>query len=96
VQATVFRVDPQSGDGEVITDTGEVLPFAAAAVPAGGLRHLRIGQRLHIELDGAESGDDPGGRDPNGAGGAGGAASTGGTSRRVARLRLGTVGAPPA
>jgi hypothetical protein len=91
VQATVFRVDPQSGDGEVITDAGEVLPFAAAAVPAAGLRHLRIGQRLHIELEGAESGDGAdGGRDPSGTGG------PGGTNRRVARLRLGTVGAPPA
>jgi cold shock CspA family protein len=49
VQATVYRYDPESGDGSVLTDEGVVLPFEAAALRLSGLRHLRPGQRLSVE-----------------------------------------------
>ena len=51
MQATVFRYEPRTGTGSVITDQGRVLPFDAEAMAVSGLRHLRPGQRLTIELD---------------------------------------------
>jgi hypothetical protein len=54
VQATVFRYDEQTRTGAVISDAGLVLPFEPGALLASGLRHLRPGQRLTVELD-----DDP-------------------------------------
>jgi 2-phospho-L-lactate guanylyltransferase len=53
MQATVFSYEPQSGTGSVITDQGVVLPFDEQAFAVSGLRHLRPGQRLTIELDDA-------------------------------------------
>ena len=55
MQATVHRYDPDSRSGEVIADTGEVHPFGEAAFLTAGLRHVRTGQRLSVELgeDGA-------------------------------------------
>jgi cold shock CspA family protein len=50
VQATVYRYDPDSGRGSVLTDEGAVLPFEAEALRCSGLRHLRPGQRLTVEL----------------------------------------------
>jgi cold shock CspA family protein len=52
VQATVYRFDPDSGSGSVITDQGVVLPFELEALRLSGLRHLRPGQRLSVELAG--------------------------------------------
>jgi cold shock CspA family protein len=52
VQATVYRFDPGSGSGSVITDQGVVLPFELEALRLSGLRHLRPGQRLSVELAG--------------------------------------------
>lgn len=49
-QATVHSFDADSGCGEVITDTGRVLPFDSAAFGRSGLRLLRLGQRLNIDL----------------------------------------------
>jgi cold shock CspA family protein len=50
VQATVYRYHPDSGAGSVLTDDGVVLPFDADALRVSGLRHLRPGQRLNVEL----------------------------------------------
>jgi cold shock CspA family protein len=50
VQATVYRYDPSSGSGSVLTDSGAVLPFELEALRLSGLRHLRPGQRLTVEL----------------------------------------------
>jgi hypothetical protein len=50
MQATVHRFDPASRSGAVVTDTGILFPFDAAAFAAGRLRHLRLGQRLTITL----------------------------------------------
>jgi hypothetical protein len=55
MQATVFSYEPQSRTGSVITDQGVVLPFDDEAMAVSGLRHLRPGQRLTIELDDARA-----------------------------------------
>jgi len=52
MQATVHRLDPVSGAGSVITDTGVVLVFDAEVLAASAMRHLRTGQRLTVTLDG--------------------------------------------
>jgi len=49
VQATVYRYDPETGAGSVVTDDGVVLPFDVEALRLSGLRHLRPGQRLTVE-----------------------------------------------
>ena len=50
----MYRFDAETGSGSVLTDSGEVLPFAAAALEHSGLRHLRPGQRLTAERRGEE------------------------------------------
>lgn len=52
MQATVHRYDDENGTGEVLTDNGRVLAFSAEVFAASGLRLLRIGQRLSIEVGG--------------------------------------------
>ncbi|QDO89173.1 hypothetical protein FNH13_13240 [Ornithinimicrobium ciconiae] len=52
MQATVHTFDPVTTAGSLILDTGKVVPFAAEAFEASGLRHLRVGQRLSIEISG--------------------------------------------
>lgn len=49
-QATVHRFDDERFDGEVITDAGRVLPFGRDAFARSGLRLLRLGQRVNIDL----------------------------------------------
>jgi cold shock CspA family protein len=58
VQASVHRFDADSGAGSVLTDQGLVLAFSAEAFAGSGLRHLRVGQRLSIELSGSGPGDE--------------------------------------
>ena len=55
MQATVYRYQPESGSGSVLTDDGVVLPFEIDALRRSGLRHVRPGQRLTVEL--TESGE---------------------------------------
>ncbi len=50
-QATVLSFDPVTGSGVVVFDDGSTLPFPAAAFTAGGLRLLRPGQRVRLEVD---------------------------------------------
>ncbi|ANS80631.1 hypothetical protein SGUI_3235 [Serinicoccus hydrothermalis] len=52
MQASVHTYDLEGRDGTVLLDTGRVLPFPAAVMDASGLRHLRVGQRVSIEVDG--------------------------------------------
>jgi cold shock CspA family protein len=49
VQATVATFDPASGSGSVLTDDGRRIAFDGAAFAAGGLRLLRLGQRVRLE-----------------------------------------------
>ena len=53
----MYRFDPDVHVGSVLTDDGLVVSFGANAFASSGLRHLRPGQRLTVELsDGGESG----------------------------------------
>lgn len=49
-QATIHTFDEETCAGEVITDTGRVLPFSGAVFVRSGLRMARLGQRLNIEV----------------------------------------------
>ena len=51
MQATVRQFDPHSRGGDVLLDDGSVLPFDARAFDPSGLRLLRLGQRVRLELD---------------------------------------------
>lgn len=51
MQATVRRFDPRTRAGDVLLDDGSVLDFAAGAFDASGLRLLRLGQRVRLDVD---------------------------------------------
>ncbi|MCC3651495.1 MULTISPECIES: hypothetical protein [Streptomyces] len=69
MQATAYTYDAGTRCGSVLLDDGTPVEFDAAAFDAGGLRLLRPGQRVRIEL--AEDGPAEGGpARPGGAGGA--------------------------
>lgn len=51
MQATVETFDPPTASGSVLTDEGRRLEFDHTAVAGGHLRHLRPGQRVHLDLD---------------------------------------------
>jgi len=53
VQATVRGFDPATRSGTVLLDDGTELPYDRPAFDAGGLRLLRVGQRVRIEVVGA-------------------------------------------
>jgi 2-phospho-L-lactate/phosphoenolpyruvate guanylyltransferase len=50
VQATIHRIEPD-GSGSALLDDGVEVTLPAGAAVAGGLRHLRVGQRVSVELD---------------------------------------------
>ncbi|MFE3036801.1 hypothetical protein ACFXKY_34725 [Streptomyces canus] len=52
MQATAYTYDPESRSGQVLLDDGTPVPFDAAAFDAGGLRLLRPGQRVRVEMTG--------------------------------------------
>ncbi len=56
MQASVHRFDAESGAGSVLLDDGTQLPFDGTAFQDSGLRLLRVGQRLTVEVagDGAQ------------------------------------------
>lgn len=57
MQATVKTFDPETRGGAVYLDDGVELPFDATAFDAGGLRHLRLGQRVRLRTtDGTAQG----------------------------------------
>ncbi len=51
MQASVHTFDPETLQGSVILDSGLVHPFGANVFTGSGLRHLRVGQRLTIEVE---------------------------------------------
>ena len=51
-QATVATFDPNTGAGTVLLDDGRAETFDGAAFAAGGLRLLRLGQRVRLEYAG--------------------------------------------
>lgn len=50
MQATVHHFDPESCSGSVLRDDGVEIPFDATAFAASGLRLLRLGQRLTVDV----------------------------------------------
>jgi hypothetical protein len=52
MQATSYTYDPDTRCGSVLLDDGTPVPFDAAAFDTGGLRMLRIGQRVRIRTEG--------------------------------------------
>ena len=51
-QATVATFDPDTGAGTVLLDDGRRAAFDGDAFAAGGLRLLRLGQRVRLEYAG--------------------------------------------
>ena len=51
VQATVRSFDPDTHDGELLLDDGSPLSFSGRAFATSGLRLLRLGQRVRVDLD---------------------------------------------
>ena len=51
MQATVASFSADSRTGVVLRDDGSALPFDESAFAAGGLRLLRVGQRVRLEVD---------------------------------------------
>ena len=54
MQGTVFTFDEQTHAGTVVLDTGRRLEVKAGVFARSGLRLLRPGQRVRIEVDGDE------------------------------------------
>ena len=53
MQGTVAEFDGTDGSGSVLLDDGTPVGFGGDAFAASGLRHLRVGQRVRLETDGA-------------------------------------------
>lgn len=51
MQATVESFEPSTASGSLLTDEGKRLTFRADAIAGGHLRHLRPGQRVHVDQD---------------------------------------------
>lgn len=52
MQATAYTYDSETRSGSVLLDDGTPMDFDAPAFDAGGLRLLRPGQRVRIEVSG--------------------------------------------
>jgi len=50
MQASVHRYHNENGSGSVLLDDGREIPFEPAVMAASGLRLLRPGQRVSIEM----------------------------------------------
>jgi cold shock CspA family protein len=54
MQASVHRYDDESGSGSVLLNDGREIPFDGIVLDASGLRRLRPGQRVSIEMSASE------------------------------------------
>ena len=63
MQATAYTYDPDTRTGQVLLDDGTPVPFDAPAFDRGGLRLLRPGQRVRIEVEDAAGGEGEGEKD---------------------------------
>ena len=50
MQASVHTYDDESGSGSVLLNDGREIPFDGTVLDASGLRRLRLGQRVSIEM----------------------------------------------
>ena len=53
MQASVHKYDDASGSGSVLLDDGLEVPFDGIVMDASGLRRVRPGQRVSIEMTGS-------------------------------------------
>ena len=53
MQGTISSFDEAHGNGSLLLDDGTLMDFPATAFAASGLRLLRVGQRVRVEVDGA-------------------------------------------
>ncbi|MDQ6874680.1 MAG: hypothetical protein M3042_06400 [Actinomycetota bacterium] len=53
MQATVWTYDADTRSGKLLLDDGTPIDFGTDAFDAGGLRLLRLGQRVRLDTDGA-------------------------------------------
>ncbi len=54
MQATVRTYDPVTQSGTVLLDDdGAEIPFDSSAFAVGGLRHVRLGQRVRLRTEGS-------------------------------------------
>lgn len=51
MQASVHTFDLDSASGTVLLDSGRMVPFDAEVFAASGLRHVRPGQRVSVEIE---------------------------------------------
>jgi 2-phospho-L-lactate guanylyltransferase len=51
MQASVHEFDRTTGAGSVLLDDGTRLPFSTETFERSGLRLLRVGQRLTVDVD---------------------------------------------
>ena len=54
MQASVHRYDDENGSGSVLLDDGREIPFDGNVLDSSGLRLLRPGQRVSIEMSATE------------------------------------------
>ena len=54
MQASVHRYDDENGSGSVLLDDGREIPFDGKVMDASGLRLLRPGQRVSIQMSPTE------------------------------------------
>ncbi len=54
MQASVHRYNDENGSGSVLLDDGREIPFDGKVMDASGLRLLRPGQRVSIEMSPTE------------------------------------------
>ena len=54
MQANVHRYDEENHSGSVLLDDGREIPFGGDVLEASGLRHLRPGQRVSIDMSATE------------------------------------------
>jgi cold shock CspA family protein len=54
----VHSFDPATGDGSVLLDDGRRVPFDGSVFARSGLRLLRTGQRVTVELSGEAAADE--------------------------------------
>ena len=52
MQASIHTFDETTGSGAVLLDDGRERSFVSEVFFASGLRHLRVGQRVSIGLEG--------------------------------------------
>jgi len=50
MQASVHTYDEESGSGSVLLNDGREIPFDGIVIDASGLRRVRAGQRVSIEM----------------------------------------------